>query len=476
MDPRRSQFWYTASVKVADLFTLSAIWRLSTYLHTEPVFSFATNNVLTSPFPSFDLEAHRYRKLGWLLLLVFSGVFHIVGAYRRDRLGIRFRALKKMTEGTLLAHLCFVALCFYLHAFFVSRFVLVLFPLLSLVALMAERGICDALYLWFQTQWVRRKRTLIVGEGDLLSLYLAHTMANKRSGVEYVGWLSVSQDQHRHALEGVAHWGDAHELSHDFLVRNQIERVLLALPNAHNAQLERLLTILSNELVATLVLPDFGRYATFGYSATDESGFPLLLFNTSGGAISDMVLKRLFDIVLSVSALVVLSPLLLVLGWIIRRTSPGPALYSQWRVSLDGRRFQIYKFRSMRLDAEAHSGPRFASPTDNRTTPIGAWLRRLNLDELPQLYNVLRGDMSLVGPRPERPVFVEQFCHEIPKYMLRHHVPCGLTGWAQINGFRGQTSIEDRLKYDLYYISHWSLWFDLKIIVLTVLRGFQNAY
>jgi len=175
-------------------------------------------------------------------------------------------------------------------------------------------------------------------------------------------------------------------------------------------------------------------------------------------------------------ALVALGPLLLLIALVVKLTSPGPVLLRQERMGLDGRAFSMLKFRTMRADAEVDSGPVWASPGDDRRTPAGAFLRRLSLDELPQLLNVLRGDMSLVGPRPERPVFVETFRRRIPGYMLRHKVKAGMTGWAQINGWRGNTSLEKRIEYDLYYIERWSLGFDLAILIKTIWRGFRNAY
>jgi exopolysaccharide biosynthesis polyprenyl glycosylphosphotransferase len=169
---------------------------------------------------------------------------------------------------------------------------------------------------------------------------------------------------------------------------------------------------------------------------------------------------------------------MLVIAVAIRATSPGPVLLRQERMGLDGRAFRMLKFRTMRADAEADTGPVWATENDPRRTRLGAWLRRFSLDELPQLVNVLRGEMSLVGPRPERPVFVEEFRRRFPGYMLRHKVKAGMTGWAQINGWRGNTSLEKRLEFDLYYIERWSLAFDLKILLMTLWRGFagKNAY
>jgi lipopolysaccharide/colanic/teichoic acid biosynthesis glycosyltransferase len=168
-----------------------------------------------------------------------------------------------------------------------------------------------------------------------------------------------------------------------------------------------------------------------------------------------------------------LSPLFALIWAMVRWSSPGPALYSQERLGLDGKRFVMYKFRTMREDAEADTGPVFAADIDPRSTPIGHWLRRLSIDELPQLWNVFRGDMSIVGPRPERPSFVSQFKEKIPQYMYRHRMKSGMTGWAQVNGWRGNTSIPKRVEHDLYYLANWSLALDLKIVWLTLVRSFR---
>jgi exopolysaccharide biosynthesis polyprenyl glycosylphosphotransferase len=190
------------------------------------------------------------------------------------------------------------------------------------------------------------------------------------------------------------------------------------------------------------------------------------------------VLKRGFDLVLGTIALAVTGPVMLVVATMLRLESAGPVFYRQERMGLDGRRFQMLKFRTMQVDAEAESGPVWARPDDPRRTRMGAWLRRFSLDELPQLLHVLRGEMSLVGPRPERPAFVDEFRQRVPHYMLRHKVKAGMTGWAQVNGWRGNTSIEKRIEYDLYYIERWSLGFDLKILALTIWTALRprNAY
>jgi len=191
------------------------------------------------------------------------------------------------------------------------------------------------------------------------------------------------------------------------------------------------------------------------------------------------VLKRTFDLVFGTVALVGAAPVMLGIAVALKLASPGPVFYRQERMGVDGRRFRMLKFRTMRVDAEAETGPVWAREGDPRRTAVGVFLRRTSLDELPQLFNVLRGEMSLVGPRPERPSFVEDFRKRVPGYMLRHKMKAGMTGWAQIKGWRGNTSIEKRIEYDLYYIERWSLAFDLKILLLTIwdaLRINRNAH
>ena len=192
----------------------------------------------------------------------------------------------------------------------------------------------------------------------------------------------------------------------------------------------------------------------------------------------NIVVKRAMDVVLASSALLVLLPIMATIALTVRLTSRGPVFFRQERCGLNGRSFNMLKFRSMRLDAEAQSGPVWASKGDGRTTSIGGFLRKTSLDELPQFINVLKGDMSVVGPRPERPVFIEKFRKTIPSYMARHAVKCGITGWAQVNGWRGNTSLRRRIQYDLYYIVHWNPLFDLRIMWMTLWNGLihRNAY
>jgi putative colanic acid biosynthesis UDP-glucose lipid carrier transferase len=252
----------------------------------------------------------------------------------------------------------------------------------------------------------------------------------------------------------------------------------VALPQSYSSFIDSNLEAISHQVAEIKILPDIARFTKLNPGIELIEGLPLISVHESPLAGSNLLAKRLMDMFGAAVALIIFSPIMLAVAAMIRLTSKGPIFYQQERMGLDGSSFQCLKFRSMPVDVEKHTGAVWAKAGDNRATPIGNFLRRTSLDELPQFINVLMGDMSLVGPRPERPVFVKQFRQEISGYMLRHKVKTGMTGWAQVNGWRGSTSIEKRIECDLYYIQNWSLWLDIKILFMTideVLRG-KNAY
>jgi exopolysaccharide biosynthesis polyprenyl glycosylphosphotransferase len=226
------------------------------------------------------------------------------------------------------------------------------------------------------------------------------------------------------------------------------------------------------------MVPDVPQLVSMSVQVDELEGLPILNLRASPQTYLSFVLKRAMDLVGAIFGLVVLSPVFLLLATLVKLSDGGPVFYHQERMGLNGRRFLMYKFRTMRVDAENETGPVWASTSDGRRTGLGSFLRRTSLDELPQLWNVLVGDMSLVGPRPERPYFIGKFRESIPRYMLRHAVKAGMTGWAQVNGWRGNTSLRKRVQYDLYYIAHWSIWLDIRIILLTFVRVLRdrNAY
>jgi Undecaprenyl-phosphate glucose phosphotransferase len=227
----------------------------------------------------------------------------------------------------------------------------------------------------------------------------------------------------------------------------------------------------SREVVDVKVVPDLVQFLALRARLEDLDGVPIINIHDVPLQGLNAVIKRLIDLAISGVSLLLLAVPAGLIALAIKYTSPGPVFYRQERMGLDGRPFWVYKFRSMRVDAEEVTGPIWAREDDPRCTTVGRFLRHWDLDELPQIWNVLKGDMSIVGPRPERPFFVDQFKHRFPQYMLRHKVKAGITGWAQVNGWRGNTSLEKRIEFDLYYIENWSVSLDLKIMWMTLFRG-----
>jgi len=320
------------------------------------------------------------------------------------------------------------------------------------------------------------KRVLIAGAGDLGRLVADKILQNRELGFKVVGFLDDRAGGDHIGYRGLPLLGtlaDADEI----IKRENIDHVYVALPLEEHVQMLGIVEATNREGVEVHVVPDLLQFIALRARLENLDGVPIISLNDVPLRGFNSVLKRAIDFVITGSALVALSIPLAAIAALIRYTSKGPIFYKQERMGLDGKAFNVYKFRSMYSGAEDETGPIWARDDDPRCTPLGKWLRRLDLDELPQLWNVLRGDMSIVGPRPERPHFVEQFKHRIPQYMLRHKVKAGITGWAQVNGWRGNTSLEKRIEYDLYYIENWSVGLDMKIMWLTLLRGLQkHAY
>jgi Undecaprenyl-phosphate glucose phosphotransferase len=296
-------------------------------------------------------------------------------------------------------------------------------------------------------------------------------------GYQVVGVVNVRPRQKNHVL-GVPVLGDYRDLP-QLIDSFHVEQVIIALPDAQRGELVELISLCRRGRVDIKIYPDMFSYMARDLSVDDLGGTPLLTVRDIAMRGWKLSLKRLMDIVVSVIGLVVLSPLMLLTAILIRLESHGSVFYTQERMGLDERPFQMIKFRTMREDAEA-DGPGWTVENDPRVTRLGRLMRRTNWDEFPQLINVLIGDMSLVGPRPERPIYVQQFRDRIPRYMERHREKSGMTGWAQVNGLRGDTSISERTVYDLWYVENWSLWLDVKIflrtIIKTILRRDPNAY
>jgi Undecaprenyl-phosphate glucose phosphotransferase len=352
----------------------------------------------------------------------------------------------------------------------VSRPVWALFLALTVLLTFTSREVARHL---LQRRWragIGLKRVLIVGIGDLGRMVADRILEHSELGFKLVGFV----DDKAAAADSIGYrglplLGPTTELG-EICAREHIDEIYVAFPIEEHIKMLGVVEVASRECINVHVVPDLLQFIALRARLEDLDGLPLISINDVPLRGINNVLKRLVDLLLS-SIVVVLGALpAAVIATLIRLSSPGPAFYRQVRMGLDGKAFTVYKFRSMPVDAEEVSGPVWARENDPRATPVGRWLRRHDIDELPQFWNVLRGDMSIVGPRPERPFFVEQFKHRIPQYMLRHKVKAGITGWAQVNGWRGNTSLEKRIEFDLYYIGNWSLSLDFKIMWLTLMR------
>ena len=386
---------------------------------------------------------------------------------------------QRLLRASSLAMLVFTAVSFLLFekAYPLSRLLLLTFYLLGTTALVVERSLVREVLRAGRRRGYNQRHVLIVGDGDLARGVAERMARHPELGLRVSGFLSDEPSRVGAQIEGrpvLGTWEEVSEVSES----RGIDQVVLARPFESLPRLGGLVARLDGAVVDVKVVPDIERFVSLKSGIEDFEGLPVIGLRATPLAGWGRVAKRAMDVAGAAAALVLFAPLFALLALLVKASSAGTVFFSPERMGLDGRVFRVWKFRTMRQDAEAETGPVWAVEDDPRRTRIGTFLRRFSLDELPQLVNVLRGEMSLVGPRPERPVFIEEFRRRIPRYMMRHMVQAGMTGWAQVHGWRGNTQIEKRIQYDLYYIENWSLWLDLKILLLTFVRGFadRNAY
>jgi len=405
------------------------------------------------------------------ILVVWGVAFKTFDLYRPHRLASHVSEWLDIAKASTLGVLVLVALMtFAFRSYDYSRLVIVIFWAASIVACSLSRAVFREALRVARRRGYNQRYAVVVGGGEPVVEVLRVLRHRPDVGIQLLGVLS-DKDQ----MEGIgARWLGTPEDIRAVLDARPVDIVIIALPHGEYSRMTAVLNAIGDDPVAIHFVPDVFSLASLRGGIEEFEGLPVIHLRESPLYGWNRVLKRGFDLVFGALALAGALPVMLAVALAVRLTSRGPVLYRQERMGLDGRRFAMLKFRTMRLDAEAEAGPQWARPDDPRRTPVGAVLRRFSLDELPQLVNVLRGEMSLVGPRPERPSFVEEFRRRVPGYMLRHKVKAGITGWAQINGWRGNTSIEKRIEYDLYYIERWSLGFDLAILVRTLWLGFRN--
>ena len=355
-------------------------------------------------------------------------------------------------------------------AYQVSRIVWALFLVINIVLTFGSRELVREI---LERRWkagIGLKRILIAGAGDLGRVVAEKILQHRELGYQVVGFVDDRAGGDHLGYRGLPLLGTLDDTP-EILRQEHIDHLYVALPLDEHVKMLDLIENTSREMVDVKVVPDLVQFLALRARLEDLDGVPIINIHDVPLQGINSVIKRAIDLAISGSAALILLVPCAIIALAIKWTSPGRVFYRQERMGLDGRPFWVYKFRSMNTDAEHTTGPIWARDDDPRCTPVGRILRRWDLDELPQIWNVFRGDMSIVGPRPERPFFVDQFKHRFPQYMLRHKVKAGITGWAQVNGWRGNTSLEKRIEFDLYYIENWSVSLDLKIMWMTLFRG-----
>jgi Undecaprenyl-phosphate glucose phosphotransferase len=401
--------------------------------------------------------------------------FHRLYQLRRDRSAID-EALAILMAASL-ATLLLVGFLSFQRTWSFNRPLLVLFLLLDILLVSLGRF---AIWRYLEKVWtagVGVRRALVVGAGNAGRAIADKLLDHPAMGMKPVGFVDDAPDKVGESYRGLPVLGTTTDVR-ALLEAHSIDTIFLALPVDAYRTMLGILKDVGNEMVDIRFVPDLFQFVTFKAGVEDFDGLPVINLTQRPLEGWNSLVKRTMDIVLAAGGLVVLALLLPFVALAIWLEDRGPVFYTQERMGLDGRLFRILKFRSMKVGAENETGAVWAKEGDSRRTRVGAFLRSTSLDEVPQLVNILMGDMSLVGPRPERPEFVREFKEKFPQYMLRHRVKAGLTGWAQVHGWRGNTSLSKRIEYDLYYIENWSLALDLQILWRTATRSFrdENAY
>jgi Undecaprenyl-phosphate glucose phosphotransferase len=463
MIKRRSQT-LAAWLCICDVLTVGAAWIGAYYLRFSGLFPVHKEQ------PPFEwcLDALP------LVMALAALAFWLSSNYEIHRLRRLREELWAVLKGIPLLILMVTGAAFFLQDDYVSRGAMAIFAVLAFICVIVVRRL-----IWWGVHFLRRRGynpsfSVIVGTGRTARKTAAALRGATWMGFRNVGYVEDNPTRWSSDLDILGTVGDLPAL----IDRYKIDHVFICLPMNRFNEARQVFDVVSEKMVDVRLVADVPNLAGVSLTTTFFEGMPIVGLRESPHYGVNIVIKRVMDFILATLAILLLSPVMLVIAILVKVTSKGPIFYRQERCGLNGDSFQMLKFRSMPVDSESESGPVWTKKGDNRATGIGSFLRKTSLDELPQFFNVLKGNMSIVGPRPERPMFIEKFRKTIPNYMVRHAVKCGITGWAQVNGWRGNTSLRKRIQYDLHYIIHWSPWLDLKIMWLTIWHGLlhRNAY
>ena len=457
---------FRTMLMISDLSLVAASWALAYWIR------FSTGWSAPRGIP--EIEPYAYALVGILPLAFFT--FRSRGLYLPQRTGSLIREVGGVISAVGVTVVIMLAADAALRTW-LSRAVIAVFAALAAGSIIAVRIAGRGFLGHLRRKGYNLRYLLVVGAGDLAAQTIDSIHGHPEAGLRVLGVLSNSPAATGQTIQGVRVVGDYTSVKQQ-LQNRRVDQVVIALPKEDSGYLEKILANLEDEIATVRLIPDLLHVMTLRSSVEDLDGLPVINLRESPMVGWAGIQKRSFDVAATSAGLLVFAPVMALIAIALWASSGRPILFAQKRMGLDGRLFRMLKFRTMPTDAESKTGPIWATEGDARSTPLGSLLRKTSLDELPQLWNVLRGDMSLVGPRPERPVFIEEFRREIPGYMLRHKVKSGLTGWAQVHGWRGNTSLHERVEHDIYYIQNWTLALDVRILLLTLWRGWlhRNAY
>lgn len=457
-----------------DLLLIGGSWNLAYFIRfywlNFPISLFGLNIPGASSAPEF-MEYFRVT----IVVVVIGLVCFVYSKMYNPKRVSRYKAeLRSIFRANLFLFIILTGITFYYREFSYSRIQSIYFLLLNIITVFSFRSIVRLVLSQLRKHGKNLRRVLIVGSGLTAQKFIEKVYQNRELGFDIVGYIYKEENP---VLSQESYLGRIPDLA-NVIEKLAVDQVFIALDSNQQSDLEEINRNLAEQMVDLNIVPDIYHTLNINPEILDLDGMPIIAIRQSSVEGWNRILKRGFDLLAATVITIMLTPFWIILPILIKLTSPGPVFYFQERMGLDGKPFKIIKFRSMRVDAESETGAVWAKQDDDRRTRLGTFIRKTSLDELPQLFNVIQGVMSLVGPRPERPVFIEDFKKEIPNYMLRHKTKAGMTGWAQVNGWRGNTSLNKRIEFDIYYLAHWSILFDLKILVMTVFMGVinKNAY
>lgn len=465
---KQNSKFFESLLFITDLSVVTAAWLASYYIR------FMSGLIATDKGVG-DFATHVAALIP--IYVIWAVVFKVFGLYHPKRIGSRFAEVVDIAKACMLSSLLLIVLAYFFRHGEFSRLLFIIFTSMTVVAVSVERVLLRNFLRYIRSRGYNQRHALVIGTGETAKCFIASLKNYPEVGMVLEGVLGVDEVDVGTTTEDVKVIGVYTQVT-EIIREKKIDSIFIALSWEEQARVENVLDSIGDEAVDINVIPALLEFVTLNGGVDEFCGFPLLKLQGSRLYGWNVLIKRASDIFFSILLIVVFSPVMLLAALLIKLTSRGPVLYKQERMGIGGALFNMLKFRSMRVDAEAETGVEWAVENDSRRTFVGRILRNTSLDELPQFFNVIKGDMSLVGPRPERPVFIKSFRKKIPKYMLRHKVKSGITGWAQVNGWRGNTDINRRVEHDIYYIEHWSPWFDFKIMLLTVWKGLihKNAY